>query len=61
MILKGPVKFSESFSSRTLLSAPFRNPVDPYSAICNDHTYIHTYCLSIRKNLNAVIPPEQKV
>ena len=26
MILKGPVKFSESFSSRTLLSAPFRNP-----------------------------------
>ena len=26
MISKGPVKFSESFSSRTLLSAPFRNP-----------------------------------
>ena len=20
-------------------------PVDPYSAICDDHTYIHTYCL----------------
>ena len=19
-------------------------PVDPYSAICDDHTYIHTYC-----------------
>ena len=26
IILKGPVKFSESFSSRTLLSAPFRRP-----------------------------------
>ena len=25
-ILKGPVQFSESFSSRTLLSALFRNP-----------------------------------
>ena len=21
-------------------------PVDPYSAICDDHTYIHTYYLS---------------
>ena len=21
-------------------------PVDPYSAICDDHTYIHTYILS---------------
>ena len=20
-------------------------PVDPYSAICDDHAYIHTYCL----------------
>ena len=20
-------------------------PVDPYSAICDDHTYIHTYCI----------------
>ena len=26
VILKGPVQFSESFSLRTLLSAPFRNP-----------------------------------
>ena len=26
IILKGPVQFSESFSLRTLLSAPFRNP-----------------------------------
>ena len=25
-ILKGPVQFSESFSLRTLLLAPFRNP-----------------------------------
>ena len=23
-------------------------PVDPYSAICDDHTYIHTYCNDIR-------------
>ena len=22
-------------------------PVDPYSAICDDHTYIHTYCTSV--------------
>ena len=22
-------------------------PVDPYSAICDDHTYIHTYSLGI--------------
>ena len=21
-------------------------PVDPYSAICDDHTYIHTYCIT---------------
>ena len=27
-------------------------PVDPYSAICDDHTYIHTYAL-LRKSLNA--------
>ena len=26
IILKGPVQFSESFSLRILLSAPFRNP-----------------------------------
>ena len=26
IIFKGPVQFSESFSLRTLLSAPFRNP-----------------------------------
>ena len=26
VILKGPVQFSESFSLRTLLSAPFRKP-----------------------------------
>ena len=26
IILKGPVQFSESFSLKTLLSAPFRNP-----------------------------------
>ena len=26
IILKGPVQFSESFSLRTLLSAPFRKP-----------------------------------
>ena len=26
IILKGPVQFNESFSLRTLLSAPFRNP-----------------------------------
>ena len=25
-ILKGPVQFSESFSLKTLVSAPFRNP-----------------------------------
>ena len=23
-------------------------PVDPYSAICDDHTYIHTYILRVR-------------
>ena len=22
-------------------------PVDPYSAICDDHTYIHTYCFTL--------------
>ena len=22
-------------------------PVDPYSAICDDHTYIHIYCITI--------------
>ena len=25
-------------------------PVDPYSAICDDHTYIHTYSSSIVNN-----------
>ena len=25
-------------------------PVDPYSAICDDHTYIHTYIHSIGDN-----------
>ena len=30
-------------------------PVDPYSAICDDHTYMHTYCvISIR---DASVPP----
>ena len=24
-------------------------PVDPYSAICDDHTYIHTYIYILRK------------
>ena len=24
-------------------------PVDPYSAICDDHTYIHTYIQSFKK------------
>ena len=24
-------------------------PVDPYSAICDDHTYIHANCTEIRK------------
>ena len=26
-------------------------PVDPYSAICDDHTYIHTYCIVIEFTL----------
>ena len=26
-------------------------PVDPYSAICDDHTYIHTYCRTRAPNL----------
>ena len=48
-------------------------PVDPYSAICDDHTYIHTYihilrCCSkknqnvvrcLKKNQNAPKPSEQ--
>ena len=25
-------------------------PVDPYSAICDDHTYIHTYMLQTIEN-----------
>ena len=25
-------------------------PVDPYSAICDDHTYIHTYIHPVRKH-----------
>ena len=30
-------------------------PVDPYSAICDDHTYIHTYIHYYRgNNVNAV-------
>ena len=31
-------------------------PVDPYSAICDDHTYIHTYVL--KKKMNAPRPSE---
>ena len=27
-------------------------PVDPYSAICDDHTYIHTYVRAMRGNDN---------
>ena len=27
-------------------------PVDPYSAICDDHTYIYTYILHIESNLD---------
>ena len=23
-------------------------PIDPYSAICDDHTYIHTYVVSVQ-------------
>ena len=30
-------------------------PVDPYSAICDDHTYIHTYILSAQP----LIPPKR--
>ena len=29
-------------------------PVDPYSAICDDHTYIHTYILSIQSSRKIV-------
>ena len=29
-------------------------PVDPYSAICDDHTYIHTYITRIRIVVNKV-------
>ena len=31
-------------------------PVDPYSAICDDHTYIHTY-IYIREQLAATFRP----
>ena len=27
-------------------------PIDPYSAICDDHTYIHTYILHNESNLD---------
>ena len=30
-------------------------PVDPYSAICDDHTYIHTHSLENKKCYNIVI------
>ena len=33
VILKGPVQFSESFSLRTLLSAPFRKPWQIVAAV----------------------------
>ena len=33
IILKGPVQFSESFSLRTLLSAPFRKPCRIVAAV----------------------------
>ena len=28
-------------------------PVDPYSAICNDHTYIHTAPVDVYRCINA--------
>ena len=29
-------------------------PVDPYSAICDDHTYMHTYIQTCMHTLNAI-------
>ena len=29
-------------------------PVDPYSAICDDHAYIHTYCFKITGVANRI-------
>ena len=32
-------------------------PVDPYSAICDDHTYIHAYILSTRLLHTNIVGP----
>ena len=35
-------------------------PVEPYSSICDDHTCIHTYILSIELCDNVTITPQGK-
>ena len=30
-------------------------PVDPYSAICDDHTYIHTYIHTLLRVINILV------
>ena len=36
-------------------------PVDPYSAICDDHAYIHTYCLESAStgSVNVMVIPNE--
>ena len=51
-------RFFAAVIVRLTAQADSRALVDPYSAICDDHTYIHTYCRESARtgpvNLNVV-------